>query len=452
MNKLHIPLLVVYFSVGMSGMSAVAAQLFMTNTVTLSAAVLTGLAIYTGLPWSIKPLFGQLVDRLRLRRAGIILGQIFVASGLLVYADLALTNHLKMLGQYTQLLLGGLFVTLGTVISDIVADVMAIELAETDEQIGKLQAYSRAALMAGGLLGAIVSGPLAAAYAPGHVFLFELILPAIVIIIALVMPVRASNLTVRLNRQVLVGSIIFGATALIGGLFLGDYGQLVTGTIGSAVLMYLLYILTKNWTPKAKKEFGFVMFAIFMLRVTPGIGPSGNWWYINELKFDPEFLGQLRIGGTVMGLLATLGLAKIIGKASTFKVLGLISVMLIFLGLPELLIYYSLTGLPDKGLAFFDTVMTVPLANLAMVVLGTLVGKHAPRHELATYTTVTAGLMNIALVWGNIIEQWINKYITVTREDFSQLGQLMLTVQGVSIILTIIGLSTLYKGTRNEHK
>ena len=60
---------------------------------TLSPAELAGLGVWLSLPWTIKMVFGELVDSVPIlgsqRRAYILIGAMFTASGLLVLAGAA---------------------------------------------------------------------------------------------------------------------------------------------------------------------------------------------------------------------------------------------------------------------------------------------------------------------------------------------------------------------------
>ena len=57
-----LPPLMIYFSYGVSGLTAIVGAFFVKDYLGLSAAFLAGLAFWAGLPWALKMPLGHLVD------------------------------------------------------------------------------------------------------------------------------------------------------------------------------------------------------------------------------------------------------------------------------------------------------------------------------------------------------------------------------------------------------
>jgi hypothetical protein len=58
----YLPLLMVYFAYGALGLIAVAEAFWIKKALTLSPVQLAELAVWTTLPWTVKMVFGELVD------------------------------------------------------------------------------------------------------------------------------------------------------------------------------------------------------------------------------------------------------------------------------------------------------------------------------------------------------------------------------------------------------
>src|SRR5262245_23363519 len=61
--RLHyLPLLMVYFAYGALGLIDVTRDMWIKESLTLSPAALAGIGVWLSLPWTVKMVFGQMVD------------------------------------------------------------------------------------------------------------------------------------------------------------------------------------------------------------------------------------------------------------------------------------------------------------------------------------------------------------------------------------------------------
>src|SRR5262245_50067547 len=58
----YVPLLMVYFAYGATGLIAVAQAFWVKKALTLTPAELASLGVWLNIPWTIKMVFGELVD------------------------------------------------------------------------------------------------------------------------------------------------------------------------------------------------------------------------------------------------------------------------------------------------------------------------------------------------------------------------------------------------------
>ena len=89
----YLPLLLVYFAYGALGLIEVTRDMWVKESLTLSPAELAGIGVWLSLPWTVKMVFGELVDCVPLfgsqRRSYILIGAAFVAGGLVTLAGAA---------------------------------------------------------------------------------------------------------------------------------------------------------------------------------------------------------------------------------------------------------------------------------------------------------------------------------------------------------------------------
>ena len=138
MRRRYLPLLMIYFAYGCATFSGIGESFFVKERLGLSAEALMMIAVWLTLPWNIKMIFGQLVDSVPLmgsRRKS----YIFIAAGLMVCGSLLMAGlagqwpWVVQLGHENAIFIAaGLFTVIGTVLQDVVADAMSVEVVERE--------------------------------------------------------------------------------------------------------------------------------------------------------------------------------------------------------------------------------------------------------------------------------------------------------------------------------
>ena len=136
----YVPLLLIYFAYGALGIIDVSRDMWVKEKLTLSAAELAGIGVWLTLPWTIKMVFGQLVDSVPLfgsqRRSYILIGAACTAAGMLTLAGAA-AGWIVFLPLDQLYVLGAVLIVIGTVIQDVVADAMSTEVVARVDEAGK---------------------------------------------------------------------------------------------------------------------------------------------------------------------------------------------------------------------------------------------------------------------------------------------------------------------------
>ena len=191
----YVPVVMVYFAYGAIGLIDVTRDLWIKESLSFTPSQLAGIGVWLTLPWTVKMVFGELVDTVPMfgsqRKSYIVIGALLMATGLLILAGAA--GGWLIFARPDQLyILGAMLLAIGTVLQDVVADAMSTEVVpRTDAagnerpddtvrvELGMVQVLGRLAVAAGVLAVAGLSGWLAN-FMPAHqVFLIGLIVPAI---------------------------------------------------------------------------------------------------------------------------------------------------------------------------------------------------------------------------------------------------------------------------------
>jgi BT1 family len=89
----YLPLLMIYFAYGALGIIDVSRDMWIKERLTLSPSELASIAVWLSLPWTVKMVFGELVDSLPIfgsqRRSYILIGAMLTACGMLTLAGAA---------------------------------------------------------------------------------------------------------------------------------------------------------------------------------------------------------------------------------------------------------------------------------------------------------------------------------------------------------------------------
>lgn len=422
------PVLVTYFCYGASAVTGVAALFFEKEVLRLTPAEAAAIGFWLGLPWSMKMVAGVASDSWPIlgsrRRAYLLLG---TALSLLGYTLLATSVSTR-----AGYLVASLLVTVGYMVQDVVADALSVETAATDEEIGQIQTLGRMAVLAGGISVGYLSGWLAGTLGTRATFAVATVLPLLV---------AASVVFLRRERPrpVVTESPLAGGRAhLVLGVGLGyaalgvtleafrvPFAQELILVVSLALIGLLLRRLGIS------RGVAVASMVIFLFRATPGVGQGYSYWAIDRLGFDQEFLGVLAQVSSVLSLAGLLVFRKTIVQRPVSFTLFWVVVAGTVLYLPNIGLFYGLhewLGITARTLAFIDTTISAPLAQLTMVPMLILIARSAPPGAEATMFAIMASLMNLALSASQLFTRYLNEFFHVTQEDYSNLGRLMITV------------------------
>ncbi|MGD9866808.1 MAG: hypothetical protein AB7U38_02290, partial [Hyphomicrobiales bacterium] len=308
MKLRYLPLLMVYFAYGALGITAIAESFWIKQALTMTPANLAALGVWLTLPWTIKMVFGQIVDSVAIlgsqRRVYVFMGASLIAVGLIVLAGAAggwiAFTSLDRLYVTAQLL-----IIVGVVLQDVVADAMSTEVvdrthpdgtprlqAEVERELGMVQVLGRLALSFGIFAVAGLSGLLAKFYSYETVFLIGLAIPVISATGA--MFVRLAPVPMKpIDWRIIGGGLGFGAVVAAISLSRVPLGQELIFAISMTVVILLLVRVVGDMSAEAKRKIFYAAIIIFVFRSTPGVGEGYRWFTIDELGFDEAFFGTL---------------------------------------------------------------------------------------------------------------------------------------------------------------
>lgn len=452
----YLPLLMVYFAYGALGLIAVAESFWIKKALTLTPAELAALNVWITLPWTVKMVFGELVDSVPIlgsqRRSYVFIGAGFIAAGLLLLAgaaggwlDFASPENLYRLGAFASVL--------GVVIQDVAADAMSTEVvdrenpdgtprdtAEVDRELGMVQVLGRLALSLGIFIVAGLAGWIASIYTYETVFLAGLIIPLVSISGALLIELKPVERG-PIDWRILGGGMAFGAFVLTLAGSNIPYNQEIVFIVSMVVICAMLWRIVSTLDPQTQQTIFYAALIIFIYRGTPFAGAGYTWFAIDVLGFDEAFQGTLAQIGAGLALLGMWLFSDAITRRPVAQVLLWLTVVTTILSLPAFGLTLGLAdwtervfGFGARTIAIIDTATTSPFAQLSMIPLLTLIAIYAPAGHRATWFALMASLMNLALVAGSLQTKYLNEIFVVSRGSYESLPYIV----GASLLIGFI--------------
>jgi len=459
----YIPLLFIYFAFGSSAFVGIASSFWVKKELSLSAEDLLALGVWLTVPWTIKMIFGQMVDSVTIfgsnRRVYVYTGAVLMAfSTILLIGIVGEHTWVQGYSKETIYVFASVLGVVGYVLQDVVADTMTTEVVDkmqSDEEIKKelvtIQVLARLSLGLAIFIMGWLGGELADIYDYETVFKLSLFIP-IISILGVSMVKLNHVASTPVNKQVLFGGLAFAVFVVLVGYNDVPYSQEIVFVVSLGVVLYLLNTLIQDLEPETIKMIKMAMIVIFVFRAMPSVGPALQWWEMDVLKFDESFFAKLAM---ISGGIALAGLwfaSKFIADRSIGKVLIFLTIISTILSLPILAMYYdihTMLGLDAKTIALVDTALASPFDHIGQVLMLTLVAIYAPEGKKGTWFALMASLMNIALSAAGLFSKYLNQIFVLTREikqdgvvvipaNYDDLGILLWVVMGIGFVIPIM--------------
>ena len=508
----YLPPIMVYMAYGISTLTNVVGAFFIKDYLDLSAEFLAALMFWANVPWILKMPLGHLVDLIWRYKsilvfigAGLIAASLVIMIGLLSQPD-EMRNILPISVWYvTSVLLA----PVGYVIQDVVADAMTVEAIPRVDAYGQpldpaqiklmhttMQTLGRAAIVGGGIsVGLLnlymfsgIEGLSKADKIPIYIDIFQiaLLIPVISVLgvsLGGILKIRdAKRLQqhgyewraawdlihgeiekTKPNWWILIGSLLFVIFTISIGTSEIPWSEEIVFSGSMAIVIFLMMRLVRILDDHSRQVLVGTAVIIFVYRAMPTPGQGENWWMIDELGFDEQFLTVL---GLIFSSLALFGMflfRRFMAERSIAYVIGFLTIVTTILYLPTIGMYYGLhewtaaltNGVVDaRFIALVSTALESPLGQVAMIPMLAWIANSAPAHLKATFFAVMASFTNLALSLSQLGTKYVNQIFLVSREvrdhatgaitvpaNYSELGVLLIVVSTLGLLLPLAAIA-----------
>jgi folate/biopterin transporter len=396
-------ILLVYFVQGILGLARLAISFFLKDDLGLTPAEVSAMLGVAALPWMVKPLFGFVSDGLPIfgyrRRPYLILSGLL---GVLSWVALATVVH-SALTATIAIALGSLSVAF----SDVIVDSLVVERARQESigDAGALQSLCWGASATGGILTAYFSGSLLEHFSARTVFAITASFPLIVSLVAWL-------ISESRDMEKTDWSVVWH-----------QLSQLKQAVTQKAIWMPTAFLFLWQATPTAESAFFF--------------------FTTNELGFEPEFLGRVRLVTSLASLTGIWVFQRYLKTVPFRTIFGWSTVISAILGMSMLLLVTHANrqlGISDRWFSLGDSLVLTVMGQIAYMPVLVLAARLCPPGVEATLFALLMSVVNLAgLVSyesGAVLMHWMG----ITESDFTNLAFLVILTNLTTLLpLPLLG-------------
>lgn len=406
-------ILSVYFVQGILGMARLAVSFFLKDDLGLSPAQLGALMGIVVLPWIVKPLLGFLSDGVPI--AGYHRRPYLILSGILGTASwLALATLVRAPWSATLALLATSF---SVALSDVIVDSLVVERARRESlgQSGSLQSLTWGISAVGGILTAYLSGWLLEHFSTRTVFEMTAIFPLVVVAIAGLIaedPVSPSSKEVANPLR------------------------------NTSQQLQLL------WKAIRQKSIFLPTLFVFLWQATPSADSAFFYFTTNELGFEPEFLGRVRLVTSLAALIGIWVYQRYLKSVPFRSILGWSIVISAVLGMSTLLLVTHANrtlGIDDRWFSLGDNLILTVMGQIAFMPILVLSARLCPPGIEASLFALLMSIWNLSGLVSTELGSLLTHWLGITEQHFDSLW-LLVVIANLSTLLPLFLLGWLPDG------
>ncbi|MEL6223554.1 MAG: folate/biopterin family MFS transporter [Cyanobacteria bacterium J06626_14] len=392
-------ILLVYFVQGILGLARLAVSFFLKDDLGLSPAQVAAITGVVSLPWMIKPLFGFISDGLPIfgyrRRPYLILAGLLGTGswlGLAYWVDTAWAAMVVITLS-----------SLSVALSDVIVDSLVVERAREESigSAGSIQSLCWGTSAIGGLLTAYLSG-----------FLLEHIGIRTVFIITASFPLIVTCVAGLIDESKETHASTWTAVWT-------QIRQLKKAVTQRSIWMPTLFIFIWQATPSSESAFFF--------------------FSTNDLGFQPEFLGRVRLVVSLAALIGIFLFQTFFKTVSFRKIFAWTTVLSALLGMTMLLLVTHANraiGIGDEWFSLGDSLVLTVLGEIAFMPVLVLAARICPPGVEATLFALLMSVLNLAGLVSHEGGALLTHVLGVTETNFDNLW-LLVVITNTSTLLAL---------------
>jgi folate/biopterin transporter len=393
-----IAILTIYFVQGILTLSRLAVSFFLKDELLLGPVQMSTIMGICTIPWMIKPLYGFISDSLPIfgyhRKPYIVMSGIL---GCAAWGCLGTVAHTSTTATIMIVLS-----SVSVAISDVIVDSIVVERArnESEAKIGSLQSLCWGSSAIGALCTAYLSGLLLEYFTTRIVFLITALFPLIISSVAWLITEKPINKDHKKSNN--------------------TKDQLLK--IRQAITQKTIWLPT---------------LFIFIWHATPKTESAFFYFTTNELHFQPEFLGRIRLVTSFASLVGVWAFQRYF-KHIPFRTMITAGIFLsTALGMTNLLLVTHtnrMLGIDDHWFSLGDSLIITVIGQIVFMPILVLSTKLCPPGIEATFFALIMSVFNVAGTVSYALGSIMMKWLGITEYQFDSLWLLIILTSCTSLI------------------
>jgi folate/biopterin transporter len=393
-----IAILTIYFVQGILTLSRLAVSFFLKDELLLGPVQMSTIMGICTIPWMIKPLYGFISDSLPIfgyhRKPYIVMSGIL---GCAAWGCLGTVAHTSTTATIMIVLS-----SVSVAISDVIVDSIVVERArnESEAKIGSLQSLCWGSSAIGALCTAYLSGLLLEYFTTRIVFLITALFPLIISSVAWLINEKPINKDHKKSNN--------------------TKDQLLK--IRQAITQKTIWLPT---------------LFIFIWHATPKTESAFFYFTTNELHFQPEFLGRIRLVTSFASLVGVWAFQRYF-KHIPFRTMITAGIFLsTALGMTNLLLVTHtnrMLGIDDHWFSLGDSLIITVIGQIVFMPILVLSTKLCPPGIEATFFALIMSVFNVAGTVSYALGSIMMKWLGITEYQFDSLWLLIILTSCTSLI------------------
>ncbi len=393
-----IAILTIYFVQGILTLSRLAVSFFLKDELLLGPVQMSTIMGICTIPWMIKPLYGFISDSLPI--FGYHRKPYIVMSGFLGCAAWGCLGTVAHTSTTATIMI--VLSSVSVAISDVIVDSIVVERArnESEAKIGSLQSLCWGSSAIGALCTAYLSGLLLEYFTTRIVFLITALFPLIISSVAWLITEKPINKDHKKSNN--------------------TKDQLLK--IRQAITQKTIWLPT---------------LFIFIWHATPKTESAFFYFTTNELHFQPEFLGRIRLVTSFASLIGVWAFQRYF-KHIPFRTMITAGIFLsTALGMTNLLLVTHtnrMLGIDDHWFSLGDSLIITVIGQIVFMPILVLSTKLCPPGVEATFFALIMSVFNVAGTVSYALGSIMMKWLGITEYQFDSLWLLIILTSCTSLI------------------
>jgi folate/biopterin transporter len=425
----------VYFVQGALGLAHLAVSFFLKDELGLGPAEVSSMVGIAMLPWTVKPLYGLISDGFPIfgyrRRPYLILSSVMGVSAWLSMAFWVSTPLTALIA----IALGSLSIAF----SDAIIDALVVQRArlESEGDAGSLQSFGWAALSVGAIASAYLSGYLLEHFGSRTVFELTAILPLLVGFAAFAIADIPIEKLLKRQTSCKESTPIYPQVSLQA--LSTESSEAVDAVVADLppspfeIVALQFQQLRKAFT---SKQILLPAAFVFLWQATPTADSAFFFFTTNELHFNPEFLGMVRLVTSVAGLFGVWVFQRFLKAVPMRRIFLWTTIISAILGMTSLLLVTHTNraiGIDDRWFSLGDSLILTVAGRIAFMPVMVLAARLCPEGIEATLFALLMSVVNVSSLVSYQFGAALTHWFGITETNFDNLW----------ILIAIANLSTL---------